>query len=160
MSEELYLELKRKYPQEVKRIKKLLTRVYKSSDDVNASLSSEILSRRDLDIIIEAMIPEIEEELEDTQITTKTILGCAAGFVTSIAIVDYLWSFFAIFSATTQFLLMSLVIFICYYCNIFFANQSVRNNLVLASIILSAMISSFLGIHHISLLKMFGIDLA
>ncbi|MEP7255180.1 MAG: hypothetical protein ABI666_05355 [Ferruginibacter sp.] len=119
-------------PNEIERITNEVYALSSKATDVElvkTLLSSDILSRQELDELIEAKFTQSQAIINDRSINSKTIVGSIAGIAGGSLIGGVLWALSIIFFKGIILYLIIPLYIICYFIIKLFTKQS-RSNLV------------------------------
>lgn len=140
--------MRKTHPEEVSRITNEIQSLTTPEIDfqfIRNLISSEFMSKEDLDIFVKTVYDEQQLSISDKKITTDTIIKSGIGlFAGSIASGLFWWGILIIFHQPFFFVL-PVVYFICYFIIKKITRQSTRNPVVLVSSLLSAVGGILLG---------------
>lgn len=143
------IELKKTNQKEIGRIKK---EVYEASKDysdlefIKQFITSDILSKEDLDYLVERTFMEHQAILKDKTVTSNTIIGSIVGtLIGSIAGSLFLIFFVVAFGRIIYFSLIGVYI-ICYQIIKLITKQSRNNGVVFIATLISTILSLLLVI--------------
>jgi len=123
------------------------------SSFIKTTMASDILSKEEIENIIDAKYGEVQENLNDQRITDKTIVGVVVGSVIATIVGGGLWGASIIFSGRVFFIFIAGLFFLCYGIIKLITRRSYNNRAVLISSVISTALAFLLGF---LLLEVFG----
>ncbi len=142
-------------PDEIRRINKLVFSLYKDNpdpDQIKSSISSDLLTTEQLNYIIDLAINGIAQDMKDTSINSRTIIGSVIGVIISSLIGAGLWCYSIIQTGKMYYILTLGILLISYVFIRLLTRQSKNNVLVFIATFVSAFIAIPLGLWFYKLL--------
>ena len=112
---------------------------------LKTTANSEILSKDELENIIDDQHEKVILDLQDKQVTSKTIAGCIIGGTLGAITGGVLWGLQMMYSHRVFYILFAGLLFLCYGCIKIFTKQSQNNRAVFISTFLSAVVAAVIG---------------
>jgi len=141
-------------PNEIKRITKEVYFLTSKATDVEflkSMISSNILSKHELEELIEKKFVTSRALIDDRSITSKTIIASIAGIIVSSLICGILWAL-AIFYLPGLYLILIIPVYIiCYFIIRLITKQTRRNPVIFIAAFVATVIAVVLGFYFYSL---------
>ncbi|HTN45957.1 MAG TPA: hypothetical protein VL098_06375 [Flavipsychrobacter sp.] len=140
---------------EMKRIHKLAFSLYKTDPNpgkIKTSITSDLLSSDQLHKTIDIAISNIEKNVKDTSINSRTIIGGIIGIAISSLIGAAVWLYSIIQTGRMYYILTPGILIVSYVIIRLLTGQSSNNALVFIATFVAAFIAIILGLWFYSLL--------
>jgi hypothetical protein len=142
-------KIKRQFPDEIKRINKIIFDLCKKNISVEAiktSISSDIIPQHELNEILDKQITSATNYIKDKTITSRTIIGSIVGTLISSILCGAIWSYTIIKTGTMYYILLPGLALISYVILRLLTKQSKNNTLVFIATFLSTFLAVILGL--------------
>lgn len=143
-------------PNEIRRITKEIYALNSKAMDVEfvkTLLTSNILTRPELDKLIEQKFAKAQAISNNRTINSKTIIGSIAGIVAGSVVVGVLWAASIIYFGQMIFPFIIPVYIFCYLIIKFFTKQSRSNVVVFVAAFLATILALLIGFYFVYLME-------
>jgi hypothetical protein len=130
---------------------KLFARKKIDKDFIKTMLTSSIITKEDVDNIIDHQFSIIEDEIKNETVTGKTIVSSILGIVISSMVGGVLWGLQMMYTKRIFYIFLFGLAFLCYGIIKFITKKTSKNNAVFVGTIISIVCSVLLGYIMVSI---------